>query len=285
MSGTRLDERQLAGRANAPGCRVERNGGMHERIRAPHERTRRGTQGQRWKVRRRPPAGSIRAWTGVPEPASWPQPQAMVERRCPRKSSSRSGSTSTRWPAGSAPMAARTAPATSAAACSRARSARLRLLRLFAPLGDQDHLVRPRPLDRDLPRADAGRGRRRARDRHARLQPREPGRDDAGAGGGDLRQVHRGDREAVREEAARLRGALVGVRHQDQRAAAQEGHQVRPQPDEQRLPPVLRPGRRQVDQDRLQPAPQRLDDAARSAARRPTWSRSRPPGISTTCRR
>ena len=78
-----------------------------------------------------------------------------------------------------------------------------------------------------------------------------------GAGGGDLRQVHRGDREAVREEAARLRGALVGVRLEDQRAAAQEGHQVRPQPDEQRLSPLLCPGRRQLDQDRLQPAPQR----------------------------
>ena len=75
----------------------------------------------------------------------------------------------------------------------------LRLLRLFT-LGDQDHLVHPRPFGRDLPRADDGRGRGWARDRHARLQPREPGGDDAGAGGGDLRQVHRGDR-SCREEA------------------------------------------------------------------------------------
>ena len=74
-------------------------------------------------------------------------------------------------------------------------------------------------------------------------------------------RLHRGDREAVREEAARLRRTLVGVRQQDQRAAAREGHQVRPQPDEQRLPPLLRPGRRPLDQDRLQPAPERLDDA------------------------
>ena len=40
-----------------------------------------------------------------------------------------------------------------------------------------------------------------------------------------------------------------------------KGHQVRPQPDAQRLPPLLRPGRRELDQDRLREAPERLDEA------------------------
>jgi orotate phosphoribosyltransferase len=75
----------------------------------------------------------------------------------------------------------------------------MRLLRLFERFGHQDHLVRARPLDRDLPRADARRGRGRARDRDARLQPREPDRHDPGAGGGDLRQVHRGDHRLRRQ--------------------------------------------------------------------------------------
>ena len=47
-------------------------------------------------------------------------------------------------------------------------------------------------------------------------------------------------------------------------------------PDEQRLPPVLRPGRRQVDQDRLQPASERLDDAAPA---RPGDRSRRDPGV------
>lgn len=51
-------------------------------------------------------------------------------------------------------------------------------------------------------------------------------------------------------------------------------HQVRPQPDAQRLPPLLRTQGRQLDQDRLQPAPRHLDETP--GARR----RNRPGGDS-----
>ncbi|MCE3249617.1 MAG: hypothetical protein K0R41_3442 [Geminicoccaceae bacterium] len=119
------------------------------------------------------------------------------------------------------------------------------------PLRHQDHLVHPRALDRDLSRADAGGRRCRPRDRHARLFPREPDRHDARAGGGGLRQMHRVHHGALRTVAPRLRRSLVGVRPQDQRAAARQGHQVRPLPDAQRLPSLLHAGRRQLDQDRF----------------------------------
>ena len=46
--------------------------------------------------------------------------------------------------------------------------------------------------------------------------------------------------------ADRLRGAVVGVQHGDQRAAAEEGHQVRPQPDAQGLRALLRARGRQA---------------------------------------
>ena len=99
-----------------------------------------------------------------------------------------------------------------------------------------------------------------------------------------VRQVHRIDHAPVRPLAPRLRRAVVGVRPEDQRAPAGQGHQVRPLADAQRLPPLLRPRRRQLDQDRLLQATARLDEAARPAAARPIWSRSRRPGTSTTCR-
>ena len=52
------------------------------------------------------------------------------------------------------------------------------------PLRNPDDLVRPRAFHRDFPRTDGGGRRGGARDRDARLQPREPHRDDSGAGRG-----------------------------------------------------------------------------------------------------
>src|SRR4051794_16625341 len=52
-------------------------------------------------------------------------------------------------------------------------------------------MVHPRPLDRDVSGRDEGGGGGRARDRHSRLFTREPDRDDARAGNGGARQMHR----------------------------------------------------------------------------------------------
>ena len=61
----------------------------------------------------------------------------------------------------------------------------------------------------------------------------------------------------------RLRRALVGVLERHQRAPAQARDQVRPQPDAPRLRPVLRAGRRLVDEDRLLEEARGVDEAAR----------------------
>ena len=127
----------------------------------------------------------------------------------------------------------------------------------------EDDLVHPGPLDRDVPGGDEADRRRGARDRHARLLAREPDLDDAGAGGGRPDQVHRPDRGRLRPPADRLRRAVVGVLERHERAAAQARDQVRPQPDAQGLPPVLRPRRRHVDEDRLLEAAGGVDEAAR----------------------
>ena len=68
--------------------------------------------------------------------------------------------------------------------------------------------------------------------------------------------------EADGQAAARLHRAVVGVEPRDRRAPAQEGHHVRPQHDPQRLPALLRAGRRQLDEDRLFAEPADLDEAA-----------------------
>ena len=78
-----------------------------------------------------------------------------------------------------------------------------------------------------------------------------------------------------RPPADRLRGAVVGVLERHERAAAQARHQVRPQPDAQRLPPLLRPRRRHVDEDRLLEAGRGVDEAARA---RPGDRPDRDPG-------
>ena len=49
----------------------------------------------------------------------------------------------------------------------------------------------------------------------------------------------------------RLRGALVGVLTRHERASARARDQVRPLAHARRLPPLLRAGRRQLDEDRL----------------------------------
>ena len=102
------------------------------------------------------------------------------------------------------------------------------------------------------------------RDRHARLLAREPDLDDARAGGKGPAQVHFVDRGRVRAPADRLRRAVVGVLERDERAPPEARHQVRPQPDAQGLPPLLRPGRRLLDEDRLLEGPGRVDEAARA---------------------
>ena len=148
-----------------------------------------------------------------------------------------------------------------------------------------DLVVHPRPLDRDLPLAMQGGVRRRPRDRPARLFAREPHRDDAQAGRGRARQVHRPDRRAHRPHRQGLCRAMVGVQPGDQRAADQEGHPVRPQPDEPRLHPVLRAGRRSLDADRLFQAGARMDGAAGARRGKPISSTSRRAGTPTICRR
>src|SRR6266496_4412907 len=130
-------------------------------------------------------------------------------------------------------------------------------------LRPEDDLVHSGTLDRDLPRADQAGRRRRPRDRYARLLAREPDLDDARAGGGRPRQVHRPDRGRLRPPPYRLRRALVGVLQRHERAPAQARDQVRPQPDAQGLPPVLRPRRRLVDEDRLLEEAGGVDEAAR----------------------
>ena len=130
------------------------------------------------------------------------------------------------------------------------------------PAGHQGYLVHSRPLDSDLSGADEGHRRRRPRDRRSRLLPREPHRHDAGPRGGRAGLLHRPRHRPIRQAADGLRRALVGVQPRDQRAAAQEGHQVRPQPDAPRLSAILRPRRGQVDQDRLHEAAERVDETA-----------------------
>ena len=134
----------------------------------------------------------------------------------------------------------------------------------------QDDVVHSRPLDRDVSQGDEGGGRRRPRDRHPRLQPREPDRHDARAGDRDPRQVHRSGDQAFGQAADRLRGAMVGVLDRDQRAPARARHQVRPLAHAQRSPALLCAGGRSLDQDRLCQEAARMDGAAASAARRPT---------------
>src|ERR1700710_1708165 len=65
-----------------------------------------------------------------------------------------------------------------------------RLLKMFQRLGGKTTRFIPRPFDRDLPQGNEGGGRRRPRDRHPRLQPRESDRDDPRAGNRDSRQVY-----------------------------------------------------------------------------------------------
>jgi hypothetical protein len=104
-----------------------------------------------------------------------------------------------------------------------------RLVNLFKRFGIKTTWFIPGPFDRDLSRADADGGGGRPRDRHSRLFARESDLDDAGAGRGRARQVYRPGDQGLGPPPDRLRGAVVGVQHGHQRAAAQEGHQVRPQ--------------------------------------------------------
>jgi peptidoglycan/xylan/chitin deacetylase (PgdA/CDA1 family) len=57
------------------------------------------------------------------------------------------------------------------------------------------------------------------------------------------RQVHRAHHRAARPAADRLRGAMVGVQSGNQRAATQEGDQIRSQLNAPRFPALLRSAR------------------------------------------
>ena len=78
------------------------------------------------------------------------------------------------------------------------------------PGGHPDQLVHPRPLDRDLPQGDEGGRGGGARDRAARLHPREPDLDDARAGGGRPRQDPGPRHQARGQGTHRLCRAVVG---------------------------------------------------------------------------
>ena len=149
----------------------------------------------------------------------------------------------------------------------------------------EDDLVHPGALDRDVPEGDEAGRRRRPRDRDARLLAREPDLDDARAGGKSPHQMHRPDRGGLRPPADRLRRAVVGVLERHQRAPAQARHQVRPQPDAQATSTPTTSGSETRGRRSTTRRPGRVDEAARRAARRPTWSRSRRAGTSTTSRR
>ena len=160
-----------------------------------------------------------------------------------------------------------------------------RLVELFRRFGIRTTWFIPGHSAETFPRPVPHGGRRRPRDRGARLFAREPHRDDPRAGDRGARQVHRPHREAGRAPADRLRRALVGVQPRHQRAAARTRHQVRPQPDEQRLPSLLRPGGGHLDEDRLRQGRPRVDEAAGAGPGRRSSSTSRATGTSTTCRR
>ena len=119
-----------------------------------------------------------------------------------------------------------------------------RLLKMFERLGIKTTWFIPGHSIETFPEGDEGGGRRRPRDRHPRLQPREPDRHDPRAGDRDPRQVHRSGDQALGQAADRLCRAVVGVLAGHQRAAARARHQVRPFADAQRPPALLRAGRR-----------------------------------------
>ena len=98
-------------------------------------------------------------------------------------------------------------------------------------------------------------------------------------------QMHRAGHEALRQAPDRLRRAVVGVQPDHQRTAAQEGHQVRPQPDAPRPSAVLRARRRHLDQDRLLEEGRRVDGAAEARPGDRPDRDSRRAGTSTICRR
>ena len=79
--------------------------------------------------------------------------------------------------------------------------------------------------------------------------------------------MHRVDRAADRQEAARLRRAVVGAQPRHPRPAAETRIPLRPQHVPQRLHAVLRTCRRPLDQDRLLQASGDLDEAARARHR------------------
>ena len=160
-----------------------------------------------------------------------------------------------------------------------------RMLNLFERNGIKATWFVPGHSIETFPEQVAADRRGGPRDRHARLHAREPDRDDGRAGRGRDAQVRRPHRAGLGPAPDRLRRAVVGVLDDHERAAAQARHQVRPLADARRLHALLRARRRHLDADRLLQEGRGLDGAARSAARRPTSSRSRRAGTSTTCRR
>ena len=139
-----------------------------------------------------------------------------------------------------------------------------RLLNLFDKYEHHGELVHPGPLDRDVSRLDQDDRRRGARDRRPRLLAREPGGDDAQAGGGRARQVRRVDREGV---AARSRAATSRRGGRCPRSppscCSKYGFTYDHSQGYNDFDAVLRARRRRVDQDRLLQGGGGVDEAAR----------------------
>ena len=128
----------------------------------------------------------------------------------------------------------------------------------------EDDLVHPGPLDRDVPRGDAlvvEAGHEVGMHGYSHENPisMTPEQEEA-----VLVKCIGLIEEVSRAAADRLRRAVVGVLERDERAPAQARDQVRPQPDAPGLPPVLRPRRRLLDEDRLLEAARGVDEAARA---------------------
>ena len=131
----------------------------------------------------------------------------------------------------------------------------------------EDDLVRPGPLDRDVPRPDRRRSSTPATrsactgTRHE--NPIAMSREQETA---VLDRCIDLIEERLRAASHRLRRAVVGVPPVTNELLLERGHQVRPLVDAQRLPALLRPGRRQWTKIDYTQAGRGLDEAAGARA-------------------
>ena len=160
-----------------------------------------------------------------------------------------------------------------------------RLLKLFDRYDLKTTWFIPGHSIETFPARDRAGRRGRPRDRDPRLHPREPDRDDARAGDGRARQVHRPRRAGLGEAADRVRRAVVGVLERHERApprarASSTTTRSCTTTSCRTTSASATPGRRSTTR-----SGPRSGWCRSSAARRPTSSRSPRAGTSTTCRR